>query len=67
MAILCSTNWFEKESPFFLSTVIYQRYWHWQIVFSLCGMVKLTGELGRENATEEKVMHLAALGTSEAD
>jgi ABC-type sugar transport system ATPase subunit len=28
---------------------------------------KLTGELGRENATEEKVMHLAALGTSEAD
>jgi ABC-type sugar transport system ATPase subunit len=26
---------------------------------------KLTGELGRQNATEEKVMHLAALGTSE--
>jgi ABC-type sugar transport system ATPase subunit len=28
---------------------------------------RLTGELGRNNATEEKVMHLAALGTSEAD
>jgi ribose transport system ATP-binding protein len=27
---------------------------------------RLTGELSRENATEEKVMHLAALGTSEA-
>jgi ribose transport system ATP-binding protein len=27
---------------------------------------RLTGELSRENATEENVMHLAALGTSEA-
>jgi ABC-type sugar transport system ATPase subunit len=27
---------------------------------------RLTGELSRKNATEEKVMHLAALGTSEA-
>jgi ABC-type sugar transport system ATPase subunit len=27
---------------------------------------RLTGELSRDNATEEKVMHLAALGTSEA-
>ena len=27
---------------------------------------RLTGELARDNATEEKVMHLAALGTSEA-
>jgi ABC-type sugar transport system ATPase subunit len=27
---------------------------------------RLTGELSREHATEEKVMHLAALGTSEA-
>jgi ABC-type sugar transport system ATPase subunit len=26
---------------------------------------RLTGELGRKNASEEKVMHLAALGTSE--
>ncbi len=27
---------------------------------------RLTGELSRDNATEQKVMHLAALGTSEA-
>ena len=28
---------------------------------------QLTGELSRNNATEEKVMHLAALGTSEPE